>query len=446
MVAIAKVEILEVEKYSNLAELLGYAIDIPETGEHKNTYTIDISGWVLGKKYPAVAIKIINNKRMLRKIPIGNPRPELARIYPQNPRATNCGFATSISIIGLSTEDELNLQAVLKDQTHIPIAKIRFRHQPLRSDYQPKLQPLIVTCVGRTGTTWLMQLLSQHPRLIICQHYPYEVRAAQYWMQMLQVLSQPANTQNSTPVVGFENELNLIGHNPFYNKKINSPKALDWHGNDYPEKLAAFCQESIDGFYQALGSNQGKNFSNSGQSIYFVEKYMLNPIKTLFLELYPQGREIILVRDFRDVVCSVIAFNAKRGHDMAGQQQAKTDEEIIREAGNFQAKMLLQRWKECSAKAFLLRYEDLILSPVETLTQLLEYLGLENSETTISSMLETASGDTKKMEKHRTTSSAEASIGRWKSDLNPGLQELCQQVFAEALQEFGYGKSGVAEY
>lgn len=441
MVGIAKVEILEVEKYSNLAELLGCAIDIPETGEEKNTYTIDISGWVLGKKYPAVAIKIINNKRMLRKIPIGNPRPELTTIYPQNPRAANCGFATSISIIGLPAEDELNLQAILKDQTHIPIAKIRFRHQSLRSDYQPKLQPLIVTCVGRSGTTWLMQLLSQHPRLIVCQHYPYEVRAAQYWMQMLQVLSQPANTQNSTPVVGFENDLNFIGHNPFYNKNINSPKALEWHGNDYPEKLAAFCQESIDGFYQALGSSQGKIFSNSEQPIYFVEKYMLNPIKTLFLELYPQGREIILVRDFRDVVCSVIAFNAKRGHDMAGQQQAKTDEEIIREAGNFQAKMLLQRWKESSGKAFLLRYEDLILSPVETLSQLLQYLGLENSQTTISNMLETASGDTQKMEKHRTTSSAEASIGRWKSDLNPALQELCNRVFAEALQEFGYEKS-----
>lgn len=440
MIRTAMVEILEVEKYSNLAELLGCVIDSPETGERQNTYTIDISGWVLGKKSPAITIKIFNKKRMLRKIPIGNPRPELANIYPQNSRATNCGFATSISIIGLPTEAELNLQAVLKDQTHVPIAKIRFKHQPLHSDYQPKLQPLIVTCVGRSGTTWLMELLSQHPQLIVCKHYPYEVRAAQYWMQMLQVLSQPANTQTSTSVVGFENELNFIGYNPFYNKNINSPQAIEWHGNDYPEKLATFCQQSIDGFYQAIGNSQGKTFSNNGQPIYFAEKYMLNPIKTLFLELYPQAREIILVRDFRDVVCSVIAFNAKRGHDMAGQQQRKTDEEIIREAGNFQARMLLQRWKECSEKAFLLRYEDLILSPVETLSRLLEYLGLENSEAIIGSMLQTGAEDNKKMEKHRTTSTPETSVGRWKSDLNPELQELSNQVFAEALQEFGYDK------
>ncbi|MCL2932548.1 MAG: sulfotransferase [Trichodesmium sp. MAG_R03] len=440
MTQIVRLEVLKVEEYSNLAELLGCIIDSPKTGERQNTYTIDISGWVLGKKYPAITIKIFNNKRMLRKVPIGNPRPELANTYLQNPRARNCGFATSISLIGLPTEEELNLQVVLQDKTHIPIAKIRFKRQCLHSDYQSKLQPLIVTCVGRSGTTWLMELLSQHPRLIVCQHYPYEVKAAQYWMQMLQVLSQPMNPQTSTPVVGFENNLNFIGYNPFYNKNINSPQAIDWHGNDYPEKLAAFCQQSIDGFYQALGKNQGKVFANNGQPIYFVEKYMLNPIKTLFLELYPQGREIILVRDFRDVVCSVIAFNAKRGHDMAGRQQVKTDEEIICDAGRFKARKLLQRWKECSEKAFLLRYEDLILSPLETLSQLLEYLGLENSEAVISSMLQTTSGDKKKMEKHRTTSTPQASIGRWKSDLKPALQELSNQVFAEALETFGYDK------
>ncbi len=257
---------------------------------------------------------------------------------------------------------------------------------------------------------------------------------------MLQVLSQPANPQISTPVVGFENDLNVIGYNPFYNKNINSPQAIEWYGNDYPEKLAAFCQQSIDGFYQALGKDQGKTFANNGQPIYFAEKYMLNPIKNLFLELYPQAREIVLVRDFRDVVCSVIAFNAKRGHGMAGQQKVKTDAEIIREAGRFQARMLLQRWKECSGKAFLLRYEDLILSPLEALSQLLEYLGLENSETIIGSMLQTGSEDNKKMEQHRTTSTPEASVGRWKLDLNPELQELSNQVFAEALQEFGYEK------
>ena len=30
-------------------------------------------------------------------------------------------------------------------------------------------------------------------------------------------------------------------------------------------------------------------------------------------ELYPRAREVILVRDFRDMVSSMFAFNAKRG-------------------------------------------------------------------------------------------------------------------------------------
>jgi hypothetical protein len=47
---------------------------------------------------------------------------------------------------------------------------------------------------------------------------------------------------------------------------------------------------------------------------------------------------------------------------------------------------------------------------------------------------------------HRTTADETASIGRWREDLPPALQDACGEAFAEALAAFGYetGTRGAA--
>ncbi|RQH24138.1 hypothetical protein [Okeania hirsuta] len=70
-----------------------------------------------------------------------------------------------------------------------------------------------------------------------------------------------------------------------------------------------------------------------------------------------------------------------------------------------------------------------------------DYLNLDNSNSTISKILETASEDTPQLKKHRTSANPQESIGRWRNDLEPSLQALCTEVCQEALQEFGYSLS-----
>jgi hypothetical protein len=41
-------------------------------------------------------------------------------------------------------------------------------------------------------------------------------------------------------------------------------------------------------------------------------------------------------------------------------------------------------------------------------------------------------------ERHSTSPDAEASIGRWRRDLDPELQRACHEAFGEALEVFGY--------
>lgn len=402
------IEILEIQKLSKKSELLlGFNIDALKKGRKIDGYSISITGWALAKTSPVVAVEILSRGKTLQRVPVGKPRPGVGKRFPETPEAQNSGFAAAVGVAGLPPVAQLRLRAFLADGTTVPLASLKIQHQPLRTAYQPQLQPLILTSSGRSGTTWCMRLLSQHPAIVTCQIYAYETRIIPFWMQLLQFLTQKANPLET----------------PF--------------GADYPPKAAAFCQQTFDAFYQHLAEAQNQIIPPT-QPTYFAEKNSFNPNIDLLTEIYPQGKEIILVRDFRDVACSILAFNKKRGSEGFGRKRFKSDEEHLKEIMKNTASGLLHRWKQRQQQAYLVRYEDLILSPEETLTGIFGYLNLDNSPEAIANIIEKASADTPYTQWHQTSSSAKDSIGRWRQDLAPSLQKICNRVLADALQEFNY--------
>ncbi len=402
------IEILEVQKLSKNSELLlGFGINFPKAGQKLDTYSISIKGWVIGKTSPAIAVEFLSGGKVLQKVPVGKPRPGVQKRYPKVPEAKKSGFAAAVGVLGLPLTAKLRIRVILSDGSTVAITEIKFQHQPLNSGYEPKLQPLVISSSGRSGSTWFMRLLSQHPAIITCEIYAYETRVWPFWMQLLQFLSQRANP-------------------------IETPFSAD-----YPPKAAAFCQQTLDGFYQHLAEAQGK-IINPSELSYFAEKNTHNPNIHLLMEIYPQGKEVILVRDFRDLASSVLAFNKKRGTEGFGRQKFKSDDEYVRNVIKNTAFGLQQRWKKRKKQAHLVRYEDLILSPEDTLKGVLEYLKLDSSQEAIAKMLDKASQDTPYTGWHQTSSSAKDSIGRWRQDLDPSLQKVCNKVLADSLREFGY--------
>jgi hypothetical protein len=267
-----------------------------------------------------------------------------------------------------------------------------------------------------------MHLLAQHPQIVVYQPYPHELRAFTYWMSMLDRCLVP--NLDLVPT-------DLLEGIPLMNQ-VHTSQVRCWLASIYVEQLISFCQRSIEAFYQQIALTQGQV-----EPIYFAEKSLPLPILRFMWELYPQAREIFLIRDFRDMVCSILAFNAKRGYQDFGRQHARSDEEYVRRLRSY-AMDLLQSWKQRADRAILVRYEDLILQPVETLTAILEYLDLDNSSPTIYGMIRRASEETPELKAHKTSSDPKASIGRWLHDLNPSLQTVCQQALGDIIKEFGY--------
>lgn len=390
-----------------------------------NIYTISMSGWVRGRKDASVDIEIICDNESLVRMPANLERPDMAGFYPLISSAKHCGFHIMIGTFGLPLRFELSVQAVFSDGTHAKLGTIQGSHSPLKADFQPRLNPLAVTSIARTGTTLLMKYLASHPQIAMHRVYPFENRSAAYWMHMLKILTTPANHHQSAHCDTFYQNAHWVGHHPYYFDGF----LHEYFGNTYTKKLAGFCMRSIEEYYANLEGINGK--------IYFAEKLANETVQQSFWELYPGGREIILTRDFRDMICSIFSFNKKRGVVAFGRQRVSTDEDFVYLIAKW-ARLLLHSWESRKQQAFLLRYEDLILREEESLRALLQYLNIDASDGTVAKMMgETAQGSSA-LSGHKTTRSPKESIGRWKRDLSPELQILAREVFADILEAFGY--------
>jgi hypothetical protein len=183
--------------------------------------------------------------------------------------------------------------------------------------------------------------------------------------------------------------------------------------------------------------------------VYFAEKHVWpTDLPALTWELYPRAKEIFLVRDFRDMARSIMAFDAKRGFAGFGRPDGASDEDYMRGELREMAHDIHKSWTTRRERAHLVRYEDLVLNPIETLTAILDYLELDSSRETVRHVLEAgseqvlrlpgASFEAAEVQIHRTVADPRATIGRWRREGDNNFGALADEVFGDALAEFGY--------
>lgn len=433
------VEVLAIEPPSSLTKIEAWSIDSPRPGTVVDTYALLLGGWVLGLDSDVTAIRVSHLGHTLRSVPVTLPRHDVATHYPAVTDGNRCGFQAFVGVLGLPLEFRLDLTAVYETGGEEPLAAIYGTRQPLESTFNGRRQPLMVTMLGRVGSTWLMRLLDAHPDVLIHPPHrgdPYETRVVSYWMHVLKVLAEPANHHQSSPLASFNGNPWWVGHHPFYSMPtISDPRIHNWLGHAYPVRLANFCQESIDAFYQHVAASCAKPHAK-----YFAEKFHPDHVPWLIWDVYPDTREIFLIRDLRDMLASILAFNQKRGFESFGRESVGSDEEYVARLGR-DAFGMEESWKARRSQSYLVRYEDLILSPRDTLRAIFDYLNVDNATETIERVIERASVDDPQMRQHQTAQDAVSSIGRWQRDLSPEVRELCDEVFGQVLEEFGYERS-----
>jgi hypothetical protein len=417
-------------------KLLEASIDTPRDGGTSDAWAVRVRGHLLSEAGPVPEIAAVTPGSVLAMAATGLPTPEVAARHPGVPGAEACGFTLLVDTLGLPQRFEFRLRAALPDGSRVKFADISGERRPLTTAYAPRLQPLLVTSLGRMGTTVLMRMLSAHPGVVIYDRPPYEVRAGKYWFHVLKTLAAPTDAGKR---VGAPMEFHLeplaAGGNPFYSAAFAAwPEVEAWSGSTYITDLATFCQRSIDGWYLATAAAQGEG---EDALVFFAEKHFPDGYPRLMREVYPTARELFLVRDFRDMVASMRAYNARKGFGDFGRETAQSDAAWLADLRRG-AVALRDAWRERGDPSSLVRYEDLVRDPEATLPPLLTSIGLDTAPETVTHLIATATADVPELRGHGTASSPGASIGRWRHDLPPELRAAVEETFGDLLQEFGY--------
>jgi hypothetical protein len=290
---------------------------------------------------------------------------------------------------------------------------------PNTSSYRPG-GPILLSTTGRTGSTAVMAVLAQHPGIVVAGTRPYEVELGCYYAYALRTLTADGDHYKSLQtdtITSTANRYN-IGFNPYFKAGhadvFKDPTALEgFMQRRLPLRLAGVFRDIILDYYEEVAKDQGTAYP-----IYFAEKSLPEiDARHGIRYMFPNLKEIVLIRDMRDVICSSTSSNGM-SFDAALAANVTA------------ARQLLAIDAERNANTMFLRYEDFVLDSERTIDALFRFLGL-------SPIRSDERGMNELFATHATSASPAASIHRWKKGLSPEQQTKCA-VFNPFFKHFGY--------
>src|SRR4051812_43143991 len=389
------------------------------------TYAINVGGWALGTD----RVRFVHDADVLWEAPVELERPDVAEAHPNEPGAARSGFHATLSSLPLPHGFELRIGP----GDGAGGGALRGRRAAPPAEAPPGIRPLMLTGFSRTGSNLVLRMLGAHPEVVAYRPFQYEPRVLTYWVDVFRELTEPASylrqitTQGRIGERGWWLGIDPPAPRPLFDPAIQRTLALDSVAD-----AAAFSRTRIARVYERIAGETGR-----ADARLFAEKVLPGVVPTIAWDLYADAREVFLVRDFRDMAASALAWRARFGGAWFGHGKEESDEAFVRSLGGFAANLVASRRRRAD-RSHVLRYEDLVAAPEPTVAGLLAYLGVDSAGPAIAAAAESLGRSTPESERYRTSESAEASIGRWRRDLSAGMQRTANEAFAPALAEFGY--------
>jgi hypothetical protein len=275
-----------------------------------------------------------------------------------------------------------------------------------RLDWTRVSQPFFIIGTGRCGSTYLFDVLQAHEN--VCLTNEPKVVDFLYFMCRYAALPVP---QRAT--FGLHADVELYG--------IIRP--------DFTERFAtiltAHTRQILEEFHRGMCPD--KDVTHWG------EKLPSGQAAGAVKELFPATRYVVLIRDPRDVYCSSLAY-ARR--TVVRELSPFIDFESVDEFCRYWAQTYrgALTWLR---DVHLVRYEDLVRTPVRVVEGILEHLRLAPSEAVFAAATENTN-----YIGHGTSGTPARSIGRWRRELDPSDLERIEELCGELMDEHGYERAG----
>jgi sulfotransferase family protein len=294
------------------------------------------------------------------------------------------------------------------------------------------LTPILVDHTGRDGSTLTMRLLATSPNVAIPGPYPYEKKYFAYlwrWSRLLERRDKsPGWSYLDLSSLTYESGKSLMGPPPWSSDLMNHPED--------PMSKRMFEAAWSEFSRRAAEQVRVEHGDPDAGVRYYAEKH--RDTRMIDLGELPPVRVLVLVRDPRDMFVSFHAFDAKRQSEgraaFVGARPApgeSEDERIERFIDRERSRM---RWiveVEGSGEFPVFRYEDLVTDVWAQARRLEEWLSIDLDP-------DAAASDAELRRLHVSASTPEASVGRWRTELEPELADRFSNEFREELAALGY--------
>ena len=274
----------------------------------------------------------------------------------------------------------------------------------------------------RSGSTWLLTMLASHPRVVPFNEPLFGVHAAPYLETGSERVPASINSLNAT--------------RPDYCLSAEYEDA--WR-----PLLRALISHRVAAQVERIALDAG-----IADPVAVLKEPNSSHAADLIMSLVPRSRLIFLIRDGRDVIDSVL--DASTGdtwwtRDYGGPDDP--DEQWRLGFIRHQARVWLYR-TEVVQRAFaghdperrsLVRYEELLARPVETLGELLDWMGLGMDDKDLREVVAHQSFSAIPPEERGSGRHFRAATpGLWRDHMTFAEQQLVNELLGEKLKEFGY--------
>lgn len=277
------------------------------------------------------------------------------------------------------------------------------------------LTPLLTLGMGRTGSTVLMDLLRTSPAIHIDGGYPHESRAASATVRSL--IQSGNGDRCLQETLGYERVVH------------GSDLVSSLSVKDILRKLIESPDRSSEFRDLAWRSTSDHIAQDDPDATIYAEKSF--PVTSKAFQLAGiDHRNIVRVRDPRDIWCSVLSFNEKRGFQAFGRSEGQSDEVFL---DSFVERISAMYDESLcrSPSSFWYRYEDFVASPESFACNLGAWLGTDLD-------WRIAKGSSYAYSEHVTSDSLRASVGRWHADIKPGHRETIESRLRKMMDRWGY--------